>query len=169
MKKIILGCSILLILGFSLICLIFYTLTLPKYRNSSKDKPFSAVINKKLITKRLILIIKNPDIPASEKYTYHLEDGNGYGMDSGLEIAAKIPIGTEVMIDKAELHTGRVSGTTSSYLFGTIYSKKNQKEYAFEYSWGDYHTLYEDEPYWTFKLAFWQNKALTEKYFIKVP
>lgn len=167
MKKILLGCGLVLVLGFGILYLIFYKFSTPKYRDSSKDKPFSTIINKKLITKKTVLIIKHPENPISENYSYHLEDGNSYGMDSDLEIVAEIPIGTEVHIDKAELHKGRVSGTTSAYLFGKIDSK--EKEYTFQYPWGDYHSLYEEKPYWTFKLAFWQDEALTEKYVIEIP
>ncbi|MFI8605965.1 hypothetical protein ACIGCP_15980 [Cellulophaga baltica] len=90
-------------------------------------------------------------------------------MNSDLEILAEIPIGAAVQIDKIELHTNRVSGTSSAYLLGKVYSKEKQESYSFQYTWGDYHLLYEDKPYWTFELAFWQDEPLTEKYFIDVP
>ncbi|WP_179354464.1 hypothetical protein [Winogradskyella vidalii] len=147
----------------------FYKLTLPKFRDSSTERPFSTIINEKLLTKKKVLIIKNPNKPTSKNYIYHLEDGNSYGMDSELEVVDEIPIETEVIFDKAELHKGRVSGTTTAYLYGKIYSTENQKEYAFQYPWGNYHALYEDQPYWTFDLAFWQDETLTEKYYIEVP
>jgi len=128
---------------------------------------YSEVVNKQLTTKKVILLIENPEIPIYEEYVYHLEDGNSYGMNPNLTIAAEIPIGTEVTIDKVELHTSGVSGTTSAYLFGKVYSEEKQQEYTFQYIWGDHHVLYENEPYWTFKLAFWQDEPLTEKYFIE--
>ncbi|MCH3884959.1 hypothetical protein [Tenacibaculum aquimarinum] len=169
MKKIVIGCGLFLVIGFCFMCLMFYTLTLPKYRDSSKDKPFSTIVNKKLITKKPVLIIINPDTFKDENYKFHLEDGSSYGMDTELEVITKLPIGTEVTIDKVELHTGRVSGSTSAYLFGKVYSEEMQKSYNFEYTWGNYHFLYEDKPYWTFKIAFWQDEPLTERYFIDIP
>ncbi|GGG46795.1 hypothetical protein [Bizionia arctica] len=166
MRKIVIASGIFLIvcIGF-----IFYFLFKPKYRNVSNEKPFSEIVNKKLITKKRALLLNPIDSSKDENYSYHLEDGTSYGMDSGLEIIAEIPIATEVIIDKVELHTGRVSGTTTAYLFGKVYSEDIQGCYNFQYTWGDYHVLYEDKPYWTFPLAFWQNQPLTEKYVIKVP
>ena len=167
MKNILLACGIVLVSILVLICLMFFVLSLPKYRDGSADKPFSEIVNKKLTTKKKVLILLYPGIPKYETYAYHLEDGSSFGMDSGLEVIAEIPIGTEFIIDKVELHTGRVSGTTSPYLFGKIYSEEKKEEYAFQFTWGDHHSLYEDKPYWTFKLAFWQDQPLTQKYFIK--
>ncbi|WP_299780686.1 hypothetical protein [uncultured Formosa sp.] len=164
MKKTVLGLGIVLSIAF-----MYYFLYSPKYKEVSQEKPFSEILNKKLTTKRYAVILKHPEHSIHEQYNYHFEDGNSYGMDSGLEIIADIPIGTEVVLDKAELHTGRVSGTTTAYVFGTIYSKEKKKRYDFQYPWGDYHLLFEDTPFWTFKLAFWQDKPLTQKYFIKVP
>ncbi|MBP1840720.1 hypothetical protein [Formosa algae] len=169
MKKILIVSIILLVCGLSVMVIFFYTLSTPKYKDVSKEEPFVEIVNKKLTTKRHIQILKDPDTPIHADYSYHLEDGNTFGMDSGLEIIAEIPIGTEITIDKSELHTGRVSGTTTAYLFGTIHLENTQQTYAFQYSWGHYHTLYEDTPYWTFDLAFWQDTALANKYIIAVP
>jgi hypothetical protein len=169
MKKIAIGCGIFLVVGIGLVCLMFYILSLPKLKDSSDQKPFSEIVNKTLTTKKRTLILVHPGILKNENYTYHLEDGTSYGMDSDLEVIAEIPIGSKVTIDKVELHTGRVSGTTSAYLFGKVSPKGTQKEYTFEYTWGNYHSLYEDTPYWTFELAFWQDAPLTKKYFIAVP
>ncbi|MDF4202092.1 hypothetical protein PXD56_03960 [Maribacter sp. SA7] len=168
MKKIAIGCGIFLVLVIGTVTLLFYILTRPKYRDVSKEKPFSEILNQKIITKRPTLILEN-DLPRYEDYGYHLEDGSGFGMESSLEVIAKIPTGTELQIDKIEIHTNRVSGTSSVYLFGNAYSKEKQENYGFQYTWGNYHTIYEDNPYWTFELAFWQDEPLTEKYYIDVP
>jgi len=169
MKKIVTGLGIFLVLGIGFMAFMFYLISRPKYRNVSKEKPFSEIVNKKLTTKKPTLILKHPNTVKDENYTYHLEDGTSFGMDSGLEVVTEIPLETEVIIDKMELHTGRVSGTTTAYVFGKVYDKKTQKDYTFQYTWGDYHFLYEDKPYWTFQSAFWQDEPLTEKYFIEVP
>ena len=168
MKKIAIGCGIFLVLVIGTVAILFYILTRPKYRDVSSEKPFTKIINQKLTTKRPTLIL-NYDIPKYKDYSYHLEDGNSFGMESDLETVAKIPKGTEVIIDKIEIHSNWVSGSSTIYLFGNIYSEEKQRSYAFQYTWGDYHLLYEDNPYWTFELAFWQNEALTEKYYIELP
>lgn len=168
MKKIAIGCGIFLVLVIGTVAILFYILTRPKYRDVSTEKPFTEIVNQKLTTKRPTLIL-NYDIPKYKDYSYHLEDGNSFGMDSDLETIAEIPTGTEVVLDKIEIHSNWVSGSSTIYLFGNIYSEEKQRSYAFQYTWGDYHLLYEDNPYWTFNLAFWQNKALTEKYYIELP
>ena len=169
MKKIAIGCGIFLVLGIGALAFIFHLVFRPKYRDVSNEKPFLEIVNKKIVTKKPTLVLKYPGIPIKENYTFHLEDGNSFGINSDLEVLAEIPIGTEVSIDKVELHTGRVSGTTSAYLFGIVYSADKQETYAFQCTWGDYHVLYEDKPFWTFEQAFWQDEPLTEKYYIKVP
>ena len=169
MKKIALGCGGFLILSFSLVAFVFYYLSLPKYRDVSNEEPFSEIVNKTLITKKEVLILQHTDVKKDENYLFHLEDGNHYGMDSGLEVIAALPIGTAVTIDKVELHTNRVSGTTSAYLFGKAKSHDQKEEYTFQCNWGDHHVLYEDIPYWTFNTAFWQDKPLTKQYIIKAP
>ncbi|WP_291966198.1 hypothetical protein [Maribacter sp.] len=168
MKKIAIGCGIFLVLVIGTVTLLFYILTRPKYRDVSKEKPFVEILSKPIITKRPTLIL-NEDLPRHEDYSYHLEDGNGFGMNSDLEIVAEIPTGTEVHIDKIEIHTNWVSGTSSVYLFGKVFNKEKQQNYPFQYTWGNYHLIYEDNPYWTFELAFWQDEPLTEKYYIDVP
>ncbi|MDO6471322.1 hypothetical protein [Maribacter sp. 1_MG-2023] len=168
MKKVAIGCGIFLVLVIGTVTLLFYILTRPKYRDVATEKPFSEILRQKIITKKPTLIL-NYDLPIYEDYSYHLEDGNGFGMESDLETIVEIPIGTEVEIDKIEIHTNRVSGTSSVYLFGNVYSQEKQESYSFQYTWGDYHLIYEDNPYWTFELAFWQDEPLTEKYFIDVP
>ncbi|WP_299321146.1 hypothetical protein [uncultured Maribacter sp.] len=168
MKKVAIGCGIFLVLVIGTVTLLFYILTRPKYRDVATEKPFSEILSQKIITKRPTLIL-NYDLPRYEDYSYHLEDGNGFVMESDLETIVEIPIGTEVEIDKIEIHTNRVSGTSSVYLFGNVYSQEKQESYSFQYTWGDYHLIYEDNPYWTFELAFWQDEPLTEKYFIDVP
>ncbi|TDT46993.1 hypothetical protein CLV90_1060 [Maribacter spongiicola] len=168
MKKIAIGCGIFLVLVIGTVTLLFYILTKPKYRNVANEKPFSEILSQKIITKRPTLIL-NYDMPKYKDYSYHLEDGNSFGMESDLQMIAEIPTGTEVEIDKIEIHTNWVSGSSTIYLFGNIYSEEKQENYSFQYTWGDYHLIYEDHPYWTFELAFWQDKPLTEKYFIDVP
>lgn len=168
MKKVAIGCGIFLVLVIGTVTLLFYILTRPKYRDVATEKPFSEILSQKIITKKPTLIL-NYDLPRYEDYSYHLEDGNGFGMESDLETIVEIPIGTEVEIDKIEIHTNRVSGTSSVYLFGNVYSQEKQESYSFQYTWGNYHLIYEDNPYWTFELAFWQDEPLTEKYFIDVP
>ncbi|WP_396632139.1 hypothetical protein [Maribacter sp. R86514] len=168
MKKVAIGCGIFLVLVIGTVAILFYILTRPKYRDVSSEKPFTEIINQKLTTKKPTLIL-NYDMPKYEDYSYHLEDGNSFGMESDLKTVTKIPTGTEFSIDKIEIHSNWVSGSSTIYLFGNIYSEEKQKSYAFQYTWGDYHLLYEDNPYWTFNLAFWQNGALTEKYYIELP
>lgn len=160
---------IFLLLGFGLMCLLFYVIFSPKYRDVSNEKPFSEIVNKKLVTKVDIQILANPDLPIDEQYIYHLEDGTSYGMNSELEILAEIPVGTEFTIDKVEMHTGTVSGSTTAYLFGQIFSEESEVNYKFVYNWGNHHFLYEDKPYWTFEQAFWQSEPLNRKYFIATP
>ncbi|WP_405410470.1 hypothetical protein [Maribacter sp. Asnod1-A12] len=169
MKKIIIGCGILLVIGIGFVFLLFYIFSKPKFKDVTKQKPFAEISNKTLSTKKRTSILMYPGIPIKENYKYHLEDGSSFGMDSDLEEIVSIPIGAEVTIDNVELHTGRVSGTTTAYLFGKIYDKGTATEYPFQYSWGDYHSLYEDNPYWTFELAFWQELPLTQKYYIDLP
>ncbi|MFK7813070.1 MAG: hypothetical protein AB8B59_11285 [Maribacter sp.] len=169
MKKIIIGCGILFVLGAGFVFLMFYMISRPKFRDVSKEQPFSEIVKNKIRTKRKTLIVQYPGIPINENYVYHLEDGSSFGIDSDLEKLEEIAVDTEITIDKIELHTGRVSGTTSAYLFGKVYSEETQQEYAFQYSWGNYHSLQEDNPYWTFELAFWQDEPLAKKYFIEVP
>ncbi|CDF79338.1 hypothetical protein BN863_16260 [Formosa agariphila KMM 3901] len=169
MKKILLGFVTLLLLGVGLVVLIFFVLSLPKTRDVSNEPPFSNIVQKDLITKKQLLIVNDESIKQDKDYTYHLEDGSSYGMDSGLEVVATFPVETAVTIDKVELYTNRVSGTTTPYLFGKIYSKELQAYYTFQYAWGDYHIIYEDTPYWSFPLAFWQDEPLSETYIIDVP
>ncbi len=140
---------------------------LPKQSDVSSEKPFSDLIHRKLITKTPVVLAKNP-ASNPKKYSYIIEDNTGYGIEN-IEKIADIPAGTEFKITSVQFHTGRVSGTTSAYIFGTVFIKEHKKEYSFEYTWGDYHAIYEDKPYWKFPLAFWQDVALEEKYFIKVP
>lgn len=157
------------VLIFLFALFLFWAASRPNFKDVSDKSPFVEVVDKRLTTKRKTLVMKYPGNPIDEKYTLVLEDGSGFGMDADLETFATLPIGTEVRIDKVELHTGRVSGTTTAYLFGEVYSRETEQEYLFQYSWGYYHSLQEDKPYWTFDTAFWQEHALEGKYFIEVP
>lgn len=78
-------------------------------------------------------------------------------------------MGTLFIIEKAQFITGGVSDTTSCTVYGRVYPKEKGKEYPFQYGWGDYRSLYENEPYWNFNVAFWQEKALDSKFYIDVP
>ncbi|TPN82799.1 hypothetical protein [Aquimarina algicola] len=169
MKKILKGFGIVFGFGLLLIILMFYWLSKPKGKDVSQVKPFVDIINTKVTTKRPTLILLYPGQPIDKNYIYHLEDGNSFGMNSDLETIFKMPNGTEVIIDKVKLQTGRVSGTTSCYLLGKVTDKKTKQTYAFQYSWGNYYFLGEDKPYWKFEQAFWQDKPLTDKYYIKIP
>ena len=137
----------------------------PKFSEVSDKRPFSGFVGKKMTTKIPSAIAVNPE-SRPKKYSFVLEDGTGYNVKA-LDVKAEIPVGTEFVINNAELHTGRVSGTTSAYLFGTIILEDIR--YEFEYTWGHYHSLQVDKPYWTFEQAFWQETELMEKFFIKVP
>ncbi len=158
---------VVLILVFAIF--LFWMASRPKFKDVSNQKPFVEVVKKRIATKRKALIMKYPGNPIDEKYNMVLEDGTGFGLEADLPTYATLPIGTEVHIDKVELHTGRVSGTTTAYLFGRVYSEATAQEYLFQYSWGYYHSLQEDNPYWTFDTAFWQEEALEGKYYIEVP
>ncbi len=147
--------------------IISFNSCLPKYSDVSSEKPFSDLINRKLVTKTPVVLAKNPT-SNPKKYPNIIEDNTGYGIEN-VEKIAEIPIGTEFRITSVRFYTGRVSGTTSAYIFGKVYVKEHKKEYPFEYTWGDYYVIYEDKPYWKFPLAFWLDQALEEKYFIKVP
>lgn len=169
MKKVLIGCSIAAILVVGFVVLVFYLAFRPKFKDVSDTPPFVSIVNKKITTKTKTLVAKHPGIPQDENYPFHLEDGTSYGMDSGLPTIVELPVGTEIIFDRVELHTGRVSGTTSAYLFGMVYSEEKQQEYAFQYSWGDYRSLLQDKPHWVFERAFWQDEALEGSYFIDVP
>jgi len=169
MKSILIGCAIVVLVIVLLIVLSFYLISQPKFKNVSDVEPFKAIINRKLTSKKKTLILKYPGKPKDANYVFVLEDGTGFGMNSNLPTIVVLPIGTEVIFDTVELHTGRVSGTTSAYLFGKVYSSKTHQEYLFQYHWGHYHSLNEDKPYWTFEKAFWQDKSLDKKFHIDVP
>lgn len=169
MKKVLIGCGIAAVLLIGFVVLVFYLAFRPKFKDVSNVAPFVEISGKTITTKKETLILKHPSVPTDENYIFYLEDGNSFGMNSDLPTIAAFPIGTEITIDKVELHTGRVSGTTSAYVFGKVYSEEKQQEYAFQYSWGDYRSLLEDKPYWIFEQAFWQDEALEGKYFIDVP
>ncbi len=169
MKKIVVGCSITFVLIVGIVITSFYLVFRTKKRDVSNEAPFEEITKQKITTKVKTQILKYPTPTVYEDYNYHLEDGTGFGMNSGLEIMAEIPVGTSITVDKVELHTGRVSGTTSAYLFGRVFIVDKQEEYFFQYSWGDYRSLYQDRPYWVFEKGFWQEEALEEKYFIELP
>ncbi|MFD2589117.1 hypothetical protein ACFSQJ_19490 [Croceitalea marina] len=169
MKKIVVGCSIAFVLTVGIVITSFYLVFRTKKRDVSNEAPFEEITKQKITTKVKTQILKYPTPTVYEDYNYHLEDGTGFGMNSELKIIAEIPVGTSITVEKVELHTGRVSGTTSAYLFGSVFIVDKQEEYFFQYSWGDYRSLYQDRPYWVFEKGFWQEEALEEKYFIEVP
>lgn len=169
MKKVVIGCGIALLVGVGFLALILYLSFRPKYKDVSDVSPFAEIVGKKITTKRKALIVAYPGEPVNKNYLNQLEDGTAFGFDSRLPTLVELPLGTEVVIDKVELHTGRVSGFTSAYLFGRVYSEEKQQEYAFQYSWGEHHVIYQDKPYWDFGLAFWQEEALEGKFYIDVP
>lgn len=169
MKKILIGCGIIVVVVIGIIVLVFFLMSRPKFKDVSGEQPFVEIVNKTISTKRETLILKYPGIPVDENYVFHLEDDTSFGMNSDLPTIVELPIGTEIRIEKVELHTGRVSGTTTAYLFGKVYSDETKEEYLFQYSWGNYRSLQVDKPYWLFDQSFWQDEPLDGKYFIDVP
>lgn len=169
MRKVFIGIAIVAVVVIGFVVVIFYIAFRPKFKDVSDVPPFVEIVNTRLTTKRETLMLEYPAIPQDQNYAFHLEDGTAYGMDSDLPILARLPVGTEITIDKVEMHTGRVSGITSVYIFGKVYSQENQPEYTFQYTWGEYHFIYQEEPYWTFEKAFWQTEALEGKFYIEVP
>lgn len=153
----------LIILISSTFFLLLYLSLRPKFLDVSDLSPFAEIVGKTLTTKKISIIAENPD-HQSKNSANVLEDGTGYNM-ADLTKVADIPIGTKMKIHSAELHYGRVSGTTSAYIFGTVYLD-NGKSYDFEKTWGSYHSLYEDQPYWMFEESVWQDSALKGKYFL---
>jgi hypothetical protein len=99
MKKIAIGCGILFLVGMGFVVLMFYILSLPKYRDVSNEVPFNGFVKKDITTKRETLILKYPGNPTDENYIFHLEDGTGFGLNSDLETIVALPIGTKVTID----------------------------------------------------------------------
>ncbi|MGF1557668.1 MAG: hypothetical protein ACFCUL_01085 [Flavobacteriaceae bacterium] len=169
MKNSVWIATIIIVAVVGLVVLIFYLALRSKRLDVSMELPFAEVVNKKVTTKRKVLILKNYTPPVDEKFPFILEDGSSYGLGTTLEILAEFEAGSEVVIEKSILLTGGTSGVTTPYLFGRIYSEKNQKEYSFHYTWGNYHFLYQDNPFWTFPLAFWQDEAIEDKFYLDVP
>jgi len=169
MKKIFKGCAIIAVVAIFFVALLGYLTFRPRYKDASNHKPFSDIVQKRVSTKRAVILVDDESSLINDSYSYSLEDGTMYGLNSNLKTVLELPVGTQVYIDKAELHTGSVSGTTSAYLFGKFYDSKTNKEYSFQYNWGYYHSIYEDKPYWTFKKGFWQTASTDQKFYISKP
>lgn len=146
-----------------LLVFILYLYVRPKSLDVSHLSPFSDVVGKALTTKKRSIIATNPDNQRKRSKNV-LEDGTGYKM-ADLTKITDIPIGTSMKINSVELHYGRVSGTTSAYIFGTVYLDSGIS-YDFEKTWGYYNSLYEDKPYWVFEQSVWQDSILDGKYYL---
>ncbi|MFD0796632.1 hypothetical protein ACFQZJ_04115 [Maribacter chungangensis] len=169
MKKAVIGLVIAVVVGIALFILYVYMVLAPKQSDVSNIAPFAELMSQPVTTIKETIIITYPSVPPDEDYAYYLEDGSGFGMDKSLQVLAELPIGTKVNFDKVTLLTGGVSGTTSAYLFGTVFSEEKQKSYNIFYNWGEYRSLSQDQPYWFFGETFWLDKPLEKKFFIEVP
>lgn len=122
-------------------------------------------MNKPLTVKTTCILAENPETNP-KKFPLIIEDNTNYRM-ADLNKEIDVPVGSTFTISSVELHTGSVSGTTSAYVFGEI--TLEEKTYQFEYVWGYYHSILNEEPYWTFDQAFWMENELEERFFIEVP
>ncbi len=165
MKNILVIVASVIVFILGALALIFYLALRSKNLDVSNERPFSGVVNKKITTKRKIVILKNYVQPLDKNYPFILEDGSGYGFDTTLEVLAEFDAGTEIVLEKAVIHTGGTSGMSIPYVFGRVFSEKNQRGYNFNYTWGNYHFLNQDKPFFSFPLAFWQDDALEEKFY----
>ena len=124
------------------------------------------MIGEKLALKREATFAKNLEEFAVEELYFITEEQNLF---EGVQKITFLPKGTIFEITSATFHKNGTSGITTSNIVGTVFVKELNKEMKFEYSWGQLHFLYLEEPcdYWTFPKAIWQDNEDTKKYFIK--
>jgi hypothetical protein len=150
--------AILLLVG------IFYYALKNKSAEVSDKTPYSAILNKQLVTKAEAFILKiDPNVSNLKENVLKQDSAVVYGE----QLLCKVPHGSILNISNAIHYTRSVSGITYSLLIGKVWIEEFKKELEFEYSWGEHHFLCVEEPcnYWTFPQAVWQETVDSTKYF----
>ncbi|MGB3947928.1 MAG: hypothetical protein WBM13_08085 [Bacteroidia bacterium] len=150
--------AILLVVG------IFYYVLKNKSTEVADKMPYSAILNKQLVTKTEAFILKiDPNVSNLKENVLKHDSSVVFGE----QLLCKVPQGAILNISKAIHYTKSVSGITYSLLIGKVWIQELKKEIEFEYQWGEHHFLCVEEPcnYWTFPQAIWQETADSTKYF----
>lgn len=144
----------------------FYFVLKNKSTEVSDKTPYTAILNKQLITKREAFILKIHSDVINFKENVLKDDST---VVFGEQLLYKVPQGSMLNISKAIHYTKSVSGITYSFLIGKVWIEELKKEIEFEYQWGEHHFLCVEEPcnYWTFPQAVWQETVDSTKYFYK--
>jgi len=130
----------------------------PRNKDISNKEPYNKVVDKIYTTKQVCYLhIDALKGKKSKAYSLRMEIDRP-------EYFIKIPIGTEMKIKSAVSSYGAVSGTTSEYLEGTIYVKELNREVKFNYYWSDKTYLSDNNYYYIYELAPWQNKRIPYKF-----
>lgn len=152
--------ALIAIIGF------FYFVLKNKSAEVGDKAPYSAILNKQLITKTEAFILKiDPNVSNLKENVLKHDSTVVYGE----QMLCKVPQGSILNISEAFHYTRSVSGITYSLLIGKVWVEELKKEIEFEYQWGEHHFLCVEEPcnYWIFPQAVWQETIDSTKYFYK--
>jgi hypothetical protein len=158
--------TVILIIVLALIVIVgvFYFALRDTTRDVSHQVPYADLLNRPLYTQTESMLAKNLE-------AFHREEINFITTDTklfeGVEPLANLALDTKIIFTKAIHYRNGVSGVTHSVLMGKVWV--NEKEFPFEYSWGEFHSICLEQPcnYWTFPQAIWQTETDNAKYFME--
>ncbi len=155
----------ILIIGIFLVAavlLLFYWVLSSKSKEVSALSPFSSWIGKPVILQRPMIVVQVSEMERTQE-DYTLLEVTHPALDQYKQIDS-LPPGSVITFDKALLVKAAVSGSSTIYMIGRIKDPRQGNEYPFAYSWGEFHFLFQENPYWTFPIAPWQLSADTTHY-----
>ncbi|WOK08449.1 hypothetical protein RT717_07335 [Imperialibacter roseus] len=146
--------------------LLYYVLS-TKVTDVSTFEPYSEIVGTTVVLKRAAVIVRNLDAFVNEHPYLLIEIDQG--LFEGSEAMDTLPIGTSLGIQKAKHFTNGSSGFTHAFVLGWVELPGSGEIVPFEYGWGEQHiSLYgEEEEYWTYPVALWQENANTAKFYMK--
>ncbi|WP_339787027.1 hypothetical protein [uncultured Imperialibacter sp.] len=146
---------------------LLYYVTSTKVTDVSTFEPYSEIVGTTVVLKRPAVIVRNLDAFVNE-HPYLLTEID-QGLFEGTEAIATLPIGTSLEIQNTKHFTNGSSGFTHAFVLSWVELPGNGKIVPFEYGWGEQHIspYGEEEEYWTYPVALWQENANTEKFYMK--
>jgi hypothetical protein len=144
---------------------IIKTLFIPKTTHVNKEDPYQNYIGKTLTLKEEVTLAENlPNFVFKEPFFITTQKE----LFEGIEPTEVLPVGHDIKLIDAFHQKEKISGVTTSYVIGEVYSPTLNKTIRFEHSWGYLHDFCVEEPchYWTFEKAIWQNEEDNAKYFM---
>ncbi|WP_268223992.1 hypothetical protein [Sinomicrobium oceani] len=153
-----------------IVLMVFLGLFYFSLRNNTQDisgkEPYRFALHKTLLTKRKVILARNLSGLHTPREYLLTEDRR---LSEGIREIEVVPPGTEMIFDRAVMHTNKTNGLSRSLLIGRVWVRSLDKEVVFEYEWGTLSRTCTEPPRdrWVFPAGIWQDEPEAGEYFVK--